>query len=148
VSEPPLHLVKLCVGARSVEDLADWQESQAGHWPPGRAVHVTRMRPARAAEILAGGSLYWVIRGAILCRQRLLALEEVAGDDGVPRCALHLDRAIVRTEPLPRRAFQGWRYLAPEAAPRDLGAPQTRGAGEEAPLPPGLAAALAEIGVL
>ncbi|MCL4187988.1 MAG: DUF1489 family protein [Rhodobacteraceae bacterium] len=138
-----IHLVKLCVGAESVADLAEWQESQRPRWPAGRAEHVTRMWPRRQAELLAGGSLYWVIKGQILCRQRLLGLEERRGADGILRCALVLDAAILRTEPVPRAAFQGWRYLAPSAAPRDLPAARPR---EEA-LPPGLAAALAEIGL-
>jgi hypothetical protein len=138
-----VNLLKLCVGADTVEDLAAWQRSQAGRWPEGRAVHVTRMWPRRAAEILAGGSLYWVIRGAILCRQRIVALEELRGDDGIPRCAIHLDTAIHRTDPVPRRPFQGWRYLDPAETPRDL--PAARAA--EAALPPQLAAALAELGI-
>jgi hypothetical protein len=138
-----IHLLKLCVGAESVEDLADWQASQAPLWPRGRAVHVTRMWPKRAAELLDGGSLYWVIKGVVLARQRLVALEPVDEGDGVQRCALILDAAIVRTEPQPRAPFQGWRYLAPDAAPRDLAPGHPR----EERLPPDLAAALAEMGV-
>ncbi|MCC6306039.1 MAG: DUF1489 domain-containing protein [Rhodobacteraceae bacterium] len=138
-----IHLVKLCVGAESVEDLARWQESQRPRWPEGRALHLTRMWPKRQGELLAGGSLYWVIKGLVLCRQRLLGLEERRGADGIRRCALLLDPAILRTEPVPRAAFQGWRYLAPGDAPRDLLAGRPR---EEA-LPPRLAAALAEIGL-
>lgn len=138
-----IHLVKLCVGTDSVEDLAAWQEGQRPRWPEGRAVHVTRMWPRREGALLAGGSLYWVIRGLILCRQRLLGLDERRGADGIRRCALILDPAIVLTEPAPRAAFQGWRYLAPAEAPRDLPAARPR----EDALPPRLAAALAEIGL-
>lgn len=138
-----INLLKLCVGAESVEDLTGWQTSQRHRWPEGRAIHVTRMWPKREAELLAGGSLYWVIKGVVLCRQRVLALEEVRGQDGILRCALHLDAAIRRTEPVPRRPFQGWRYLEPREAPRDL--PEAR--ASEPSLPPKLAAALAEIGL-
>ncbi len=138
-----INLLKLCVGADSVEDLADWQRSQRHRWPEGRAVHVTRMWPKRGAEILSGGSLYWVIKGVVLCRQRIVALEELRGADGILRCALHLDPAIHRTEAAPRRPFQGWRYLDPAESPRDL-AP---GRAAEPGLPPKLAAALADIGV-
>lgn len=138
-----IHLLKLCVGADSVEDLADWQDSQRSRWPAGRAIHVTRMWPKREAEVLEGGSLYWVIKGAILCRQRILALEQVAGGDGILRCALHLDTDIVRTDAAPRRPFQGWRYLDPADAPRDLRA----GRGRDDALPPDLARALADIGL-
>lgn len=138
-----IHLLKLCVGAESVADLADWQASQAHRWPAGRAIHVTRMWPKREAEILAGGSLYWVIKGVILARQRILALEPADEGDGIARCALHLDAAIHRTEPVPRAPFQGWRYLDPAAAPRDL----ARAGAADDRLPPALAAALAEMGV-
>lgn len=138
-----IHLVKLCVGADAVEDLVEWQASQRGRWPAGRAVHVTRMWPKREAEVLAGGSLYWVFKGLILARQRIVALEELRGEDGILRCAIHLDSEVIRTEPAPRRPFQGWRYLPATEAPRDL--PQARAADDA--LPPALATALAEIGL-
>ncbi|MFN4158581.1 MAG: DUF1489 family protein [Gemmobacter sp.] len=138
-----VHILKLCVGAESVEDLAGWQKSQAWRWPKGRAVHVTRMWPKRADEVTDGGSLYWVIKGLILCRQPILALEQMEEGDGITRCALHLDAAIIRTESTPKRPFQGWRYLTPADAPRDLAAGRAR----EDALPPGLATALAEIGL-
>lgn len=138
-----INLLKLCVGAESVEDLEEWQTSQAPRWPAGRAVHVTRMWPRREAEVLAGGSLYWVIKGQVLARQRILGLERVEGADGIGRCALLLDPQVIRTAAAPRRPFQGWRYLSPEDSPRDL--PQGR--AQEETLPEDLARALAEIGL-
>ena len=138
-----VNLMKLCVGADSVEDLADWQTQNAHRWPEGCAVHVTRMWPKREAEILAGGSLYWVIKGAVLARQRIVALERVQGGDGIERCAIVLDREIIRTDGTPRRPFQGWRYLDPADSPRDL----PKGRAREDALPPSLAQALAEIGL-
>jgi hypothetical protein len=138
-----LNILKLCVGADSVEDLTDWQVSQRHRWPAGRAVHVTRMWPKREAEVLAGGSLYWVIKGVVLARQRIVALEEIIGSDGIRRCGLHLDLNVIRTEPAPRRPFQGWRYLDPAESPRDL--PQGR--DREDTLPAELARALADIGL-
>lgn len=140
----PCNLVKLCVGADSVEDLAEWQAVHAPLQPGGRPRHVTRMWPKREAEVLGGGSLYWVIRGVILARQRIVALEPVEGEDGIRRCALVLDPEIVRTRPAPRRPFQGWRYLAPEDSPADIA--DARAADDR--LPPGLDAALTDIGVL
>jgi hypothetical protein len=136
----PLHILKLCVGAERVEDLLEWQRL---HFGDGPACHVTRMWPKRAAEVLDGGSLYWVIKGVVLARQRILAMEEVTGADGILRCALILEREVVRTEALPRRPFQGWRYFTPEDAPRDL----AQGREREEPLPRDLQAALAEIGL-
>lgn len=138
-----VHLVKLCVGADRVEDLIDWQNQRRVETPGWETQHVTRMWPKRADEVLNGGSLYWVFKGLVLARQRILRLDERRGADGILRCAIVLDPAVIRTEPQPRRPFQGWRYLAPEDAPRDL---RQSGPREEA-LPPALAAALAEIGV-
>jgi len=138
-----LNIIKLCVGAESVEDLLDWQSQNRDRWAPGTAEHVTRMWPKRADEVLDGGSLYWVVKGAILCRQRILALEERRGSDGVARCALVMDAEVIRTEAAPRRPFQGWRYLAPEESPRDL----PKGRALDDALPPALAQALAEIGL-
>jgi hypothetical protein len=138
-----VNILKLCVGADSVEDLVDWQASQRARWPKGRAIHVTRMWPKREAEILDGGSLYWVIKGVVLCRQRILELEQVNGSDGITRCALVLDAEVIRTEAAPRRPFQGWRYLMQEESPRDL----AKGREREEALPAALAQALAEIGL-
>lgn len=138
-----VHLLKLCVGAASVEELSSWQRSGHARGPDGAPRHVTRMWPKRAEEVLAGGSLYWVIKGVILARQRIVRFDEVDRGDGIRRCGLVLAPEIHRTEAVQRRAFQGWRYLAPEDAPGDL----SRGRESEPDLPPALAAALAEIGV-
>ncbi|ARE39742.1 hypothetical protein RGUI_1601 [Rhodovulum sp. P5] len=138
-----VNLVKLCVGAERVEDLIHWQNSARAKGPDGLPRHVTRMWPKRAEELLAGGSLYWVFKGVILARQRILRLDDVTGTDGIARCGIVLEPSVVRTEATPRRPFQGWRYLSVEDAPRDL--PQARQAEDD--LPPNLMAALAEIGV-
>lgn len=101
------------------------------------------MWPRREAALLNGGSLYWVIKGVIQARQRVVRLDEVTGEDGVRRCAIVLDPAVIRTGPAPRRPFQGWRYLASGDAPKDL----HRSVGRGDALPPALSVALAEIGV-
>jgi len=137
-----INLVKLCVGADTVADLDDWQRSPRAWGPDGLPRHITRMWPKRGAELTGGGSLYWVVRGVIEVRQRVLRLDEVRGDDGILRCALVLDPDLHLTEPVPRRPFQGWRYLSPGDAPADL----RTGTGP-AGLPPAMTAALAEIGV-
>ncbi|MFN4101756.1 MAG: DUF1489 family protein [Pararhodobacter sp.] len=138
-----LHILKLSVGTESVEDLAAWQKQHAALRPGGLPRHVTRMWPKRAAEVLDGGSIYWVIKGVVLARQRFLRLDKVEGEDGITRCAMVFDPELIRTEPAPRRPFQGWRYLAPEDAPRDL--PAYRAGDDE--LPPELAEALAVFGL-
>ncbi|WP_102226118.1 DUF1489 family protein [Acidimangrovimonas sediminis] len=138
-----VNLLKLCVGAEAVEDLLDWQARRMAENPGQPLAHVTRMWPKREAEVLAGGSLYWVFKGTIGARQRITGLEERIGADGIRRCALVLDPQVIRTAPAPRRPFQGWRYLDPADAPRDL--PAMRAADDD--LPPELAAALAELGL-
>lgn len=138
-----LNLIKLCVGAETVEDLLAWQRHPRAKGPDGMPRHVTRMWPKRAAELLAGGSLYWVFKGAVLARQRIVRLDEVLGADGITRCAIVLDPDVVRTAAATRRPFQGWRYLKPEDAPADL--PKARKGDDN--LPPELDAMLAEIGL-
>ena len=138
-----INLIKLSVGSESVAGLARWQASAAARGPDGAPRHVTRMWPKRAEEALAGGSIYWVIKGAVLCRQRILRFDEVRRADGIPRCGIVLDPALVPVLATPKRPFQGWRYLRPEDAPRDAD-----GREAETALPPALSVALAEIGVL
>ncbi len=121
----PLHIVKLCVGAASIEDLADWQagrlaeQKRLGVKKP-QIFHTTFQSPKRQADVLDGGSLYWVIKGLISVRQRLVGFGEGQKDNGKPACLLLLDRQLVPVRPTPRRPFQGWRYLDADDAPPDL----------------------------
>ncbi len=140
----PLHILKLSVGTECVDDLLAWQDQYRRKYTDGLPRHVTRMWPKRAEEILNGGSIYWVIKGQILCRQPILGLTEVDRGDGIRRCGIVLDPEVIRTTAAPRRPFQGWRYLKPEDAPVDL----PKGREEEEALPAELSAALAEIGLL
>ena len=139
-----VNLVKLCVGVASLDDLRAWHAAHPSERPDGCRFHTTRMWPRRAGEILNGGSLYWVIKGVIQARQRVAALEESIGADGIRRCRIVLDPALVQTRSAPRRAFQGWRYLAPADSPPDL--PARRGADDD--LPAALSAELAAIGIV
>jgi hypothetical protein len=143
-----LHILKLCVGCESVEDLEQWiAERLAEKRKAGEALehgHTTRMVPSRQEELLDGGSLYWVIKGSVQCRQRLLDIRPFTDDDGIGRCRLVLDPKVVRTDWQPRRAFQGWRYLKPAEAPADLGK-ASKGLAE---MPPKLRQHLAELGLL
>lgn len=142
----PLHLIKLCVGCDSVEDLTEWlddflkQKKRARQKP--EYGHVTRMVPKRIPELLDGGSLYWVIKGTVQCRQKLIDIRPFVDRDGIGRCRVVMDTKVVRTEWQPRRPFQGWRYLDPADAPRDL--KDGRGGDD---LPPALRAELAELGL-
>jgi len=119
-----LHLIKLCVGCDSVAELSGWikqrlKQKKARKEKPEH-IHTTRMVPKRLDELLGGGSLYWVIRGQIMCRQNLIAVRPFVDKDGIGRCRLVLRPRVVPVEPRPFRAFQGWRYLAAKDAPRDL----------------------------
>lgn len=120
-----LHILKLCVGATSIEDLAAWQaerlREQRARGEAPRLFHATLQTPRRQAELLEGGSLYWVIKGIIQVRQRLVGFEEGTKADGSPCCLILLDPKLVPVRPVPRRAFQGWRYLPGDDAPADLG---------------------------
>lgn len=142
----PLHLLKICVGVDAIEELAAWQDRRLKELrrrkKSPRLYHVTRQTPQRAAEIVDGGSLYWIIKGFVRVRQRIIAIEPVVGEDGIQRCGLALDPALVRTHLQPRRPHQGWRYLGAADAPADLaGAAATD-------LPDAVADELRELGLL
>ena len=140
-------MVKLCVGADSVEDLQSWVAERlavaARDNQPVEQFHQTRMVPKRIDEILDGGSLYWVIKGKVQVRQPILAFRPVVDGEGIKRCRIVLEPRFVLTDWQPRRAFQGWRYLSPEEAPQDLGA-----GGDMAAMPPELRRELADLGLL
>ncbi len=143
-----VNLVKLCVGAESLADLEGWiakrLEDRRRRGEPAEHIHVTRMTPKRRDELLDGGSLYWVIKGLIQCRQRLTDLRPVTDAEGVARCAFVLEPALVLVEPRPRNPFQGWRYLLADDAPPDLG----EGPGEAADMPIEMRRELAALGLL
>ncbi len=136
-----VHLLKLCVGIGSVDQLAESQERRIAEM--GRLIHRTRHFPRRAASILDGGSIYWVIKGFVLARQRIVALERVVDQDGA-FCFIVRDPKLVRTVAQPRRPHQGWRYFEPADAPRDL-APHELLAEQP---PPEMAAELRALGLI
>lgn len=138
-----INLVKLSVGTDSVENLEAYRARLRAEGGPVQPRHVTRMWPRREAELLNGGSIYWVIKGVIQARQTVLRLDEVIGSDGIRRCAIVMDPEIIRTQTALRRPFQGWRYLNPADSPADL----TKGTTAGDDLPVELMTALAEIGV-
>ncbi|RTL50256.1 MAG: DUF1489 family protein [Bradyrhizobiaceae bacterium] len=120
-----LHLVKLSVGATSVKDHRDWVNERVRQAKakglPAHHIHITRITPKRDVELLDGGSIYWVIRGEIAARQKLVAIEPFRDKDGIGRCRLVMQPKLIGVSPRPMRAFQGWRYLDPKSAPPDLG---------------------------
>lgn len=141
-----LHLIKLAVG---VEDLAHMKQVQANRrkqrrQKPGSPHWVfTRNTPRRAEELLDGGSLYWVVRGVIRCRQELVGFEEDFDKEEARKyCKIKVKRTIVRTAPRACKAFQGWRYLKPEDAPPDIAR------GDSGDMPDEMAAELRRLGLL
>lgn len=142
-----INLVKLCVGIDSLAHLESYRAEKAERARLlGRddlTAHVTRMWPKRSEELLDGGSLFWVIKGVILARQRILQFDERIGADGIRRCAIIMAPEIIKTEAATRRPFQGWRYLKPEDAPPDL----TRAREFDDELPAEMNLALAAIGL-
>ena len=118
-----LNLLKLCVGCDSVEDLEEWiasrldEKRRAGL--PIEHFHTTRMVPTRADEVTSGGSLYWVIKGSIVCRMPIADIS-TKGEGKQSRCLIRLHPEVIRTAPLGHRPFQGWRYLEARDAPLDL----------------------------
>ncbi|MGO8712807.1 MAG: DUF1489 family protein [Rhizomicrobium sp.] len=141
-----LHLIKLCVGADSLEHLSQWQEMRLAELKnkkkPLELMHVTRQTPKRAEELLDGGSLYWVIKGQIAARQHLIALRPLVRN-GVPHCGIVYDPELIATARRTHRPFQGWRYLNAGDAPTDA-----RNLKGGKGLPEALKAELAELGLL
>ena len=113
-----IHVVKLCVGAESIDDMIAWQTRQMRTLP--NPIHRTRTYPKQAEEMLNGGSIYWVVKRAIRFRQRIIDIRKVDDEDGRSLCELHFDPELIQTYAQPKRPFQGWRYLKAHDAPRDL----------------------------
>ena len=140
-----LHMMKLVVGMDSLQEFAKWQSHERLDFK-GRAVNVvyTRHMPKQVTEILlSGGSIYRVIKGVMRCRQKILGFDRVETSQGT-KSIIYTDTEIMRTHPLPKRAFQGWRYLKEDGTPQDV-APYA--VGDELP-PAEMEAELSELGLL
>jgi hypothetical protein len=141
-----LHLIKLCVGCDSVKELEGWIKARlkARKSAAREHIHTTRMVPKRVDELLDGGSLYWVIRGQVMCREKLIDIRPFVDKEGVGRCRLVLRPKVILVAPRPYRAFQGWRYLSHADAPSDL----DRAAPGAAVMPEALRRELRDLGLL
>ena len=144
----PLHLLKLAVGIETVEHLNERQalrlRDARSADPKARLRILTRNLPRRADEVLAGGSLYWVVRGQICVRQTITGIESVTENESGRRCAIYLDSDLVRTASRRSRPFQGWRYFDDDLVPPDIAA----GIDSEDEPPPEMAAELRELGLI
>ncbi|HLO75230.1 MAG TPA: DUF1489 domain-containing protein [Magnetospirillum sp.] len=134
-----INLIKLAVGCDGIDQMKAFQAARLR--ASGQVFLTTRMTPKRVDELLDGGSLYWVIKGQVAVRQRIVAVDSDHDEEGRPCCRLTLDPELIEVEPRPSRPFQGWRYLEPDAAPRD------RRPGETEP-PPEMAEELRRLGLI
>ena len=141
-----LNLLKLCVGVSSVEELLSWIHAELAlklqSGSPAEQIHTTRMVPRRLDELLNGGSLYWVIKANIQCRQKLLDIRPFTDAAGIKQCHLVIEPKLQLTSWQPCRAFQGWRYLTQADAPQDVNNDPLYN------LPEALRQELAELGLL
>ena len=144
----PLNLIKLAVGCESIKELKGWvaerMQTARKKGLPLHHIHITRMTPKRVEEILAGSSLYWVIRGEIAAREKIIAIEPFRDRDGIGRCRLVMQPKVIAVMSRPMRPFQGWRYFAQADAPPDL---KSAGAGVAA-MPEPLRRELRDLGLL
>ncbi len=144
----PLHILKLAVGCDSIRDLEDWIEDSVAMMRrlgrPHEQMHTTRMVPRRMDEIIGVGSLYWVIKGQIACRELITDIRPFTDSDGIGRCHIVLEPKVTPVEPRPCRPFQGWRYLKDAEKPRDFGP----GMAQVADMPEDMRRHLAELGLL
>ncbi|MFV3130752.1 DUF1489 family protein [Niveispirillum sp. KHB5.9] len=138
-----IHFLRLAVGADSLQSMRDWRRDHQITWS-GRPVvpTYTKRAPTRQAELLDGGCIYWVVKGFVQCRQRFVGFDQIRDTDGSDYCRMLMDPELIETQAMPKRPFQGWRYLKPEDAPPDL----AEGQGGDA-LPEHLLAELRALGL-
>ena len=137
MSESPVNIVKLAVGIQSVEELALIQrrflnqpevDANRGFY------HSTKLMPKKHEAIVKSGSLYWVIKGVICARQKILSITKQEDPDGIKRCKIFLDNSIIKTAPVRKKPFQGWRYLKKNRTPADITDPVTTTFDDDIPL--------------
>jgi hypothetical protein len=138
----PLHLLKMAVGIGDIDELRRFRAARLKE--RGTSWVYTRNRPRRTEEVLAGGSIYWVIRGQIRVRQLVTGFRSERDENGRAYCLIEVDPALVATAPRPWRPFQGWRYLTPADAPPDV----PGGPGGIAAMPERMLAELRALGLI
>ena len=137
MSDPTINIVKLAVGVKSVEELALIQRrflNQAGNKANNGFYHSTKLMPKQHEALVKSGSLYWVIKGVICARQKIIAITKEEDSDGIKRCKIFLDNSIVKTTPIRKKPFQGWRYLKKNRTPADIVDPVTGTFEDDIPL--------------
>lgn len=149
MSEAPVNIVKLAVGVQSVEELVLIQKrflNQPGAQTSRGFYHSTKLMPKKHEAIVETGSLYWVIKGVICARQKIVEIIKQEDRDGVKRCRIYLDSSIIKTTPIRKRPFQGWRYLKKNRTPADIVDPVTATFDDDIPLE--IQQQLLEVGII
>ena len=137
MSEPTINIVKLAVGVQSVEELALIQRrflNQPSAQTSKGFYHSTKLMPKKHEAIVESGSLYWVIKGVICARQKIVEIIKQEEPDGIKRCRIYLEDSIIKTTPIRKRPFQGWRYLKKNKTPADIIDPITGTFDDDIPL--------------
>ncbi len=119
----PIHIVKLAVGISDLQHFYEIQQREIIDYHGVPAVPCwTRYKPRQADEILrSGGSIYRVIKNRIQCRHKILGFEIVETDAKGKMCMIVQDAQMIETIHMPKKAFQGWRYLKVSDVPKDKG---------------------------
>ena len=149
MSEAPVNIVKLAVGVQSVEELVLIQKrflNQPGTLTSKGFYHSTKLMPKKHEAIVESGSLYWVIKGVICARQKIVEIIKQEDRNGVKRCRIYLDNSIRKTTPIRKRPFQGWRYLKKNRTPADIVDPVTATFDDDIPLD--IQQQLLEVGII
>ncbi len=117
-----VNLLKPALRAQDIYEVARRQPQWFAPYDDGMAFPVwTSRKPARAHELINGGSVYWIVKNQIQLRQEILGIEEITEEGEKPSYLIMCAPELIRTQPMARRPFQGWRYLEPSNAPKDLG---------------------------
>ena len=143
-----LHILRTAVGIESLPQLYELQRHFEHATPSGHksVVMTTRKRPSRCAELLDGGSVYWIIRHRVLCRQAILHMEDRDEPGETPATIIYLSPQIIKVQPRNKRAIQGWRYLQGWDRPKDIGPYDPKSRDDD--LPDDIARAIHDIGVI
>lgn len=141
-----VNLLKIAAGISSMSDLIERFDAYGNHDPDhGFIVPImTRNVPRQKQALLDGGSIYWIIKGKISARSRILDLREGEDADGRRLCRIIIAADLQCVMPTKRRGFQGWRYLQVADAPPDVDIMPTDTGGQDIEM----AAELKELGLL
>lgn len=140
--------VNLLKPALRINDIYEFAGRQQLRHIPYKGEYVypvwTSRKPAREKELL-DGSVYWIVKKQIQCRQKIVAIEPYEADgDEKPSFLILCEPQLIRTQAITKRPFQGWRYLEADNVPPDIGKVYV----EDEPPPPKMEKELREAGLI